>query len=435
MASLLGKAVELEYRHYHDELTEAYNERFLQRHTTGEAVLSLNLDNFRSLNDTLGKQAGDTILRQFCIRMQLLLQEDDLLFRMNGDEFLLVLEKADHLRLERLTHQLPLQMETPFWIGTEPAYISVSGGISARRTKETSLDAAVRRAGSAMKSAKQSGKDQVLVYETMPPDQHGTFTGRLAHDLQPSLYNNEFYLQYQPKVDAESGRMVGAEALLRWAHPAFGAVRPDVFLQTAEKTGRMYLIDRWVINEACSQLSELPEEARFPVAVNVSSFHQHADDLLFTIEKALERTKLEPALLEIELTEFTYQDSFSKLQEFLYALRNLGVSVALDDFGTGHASLTYVQELPLTTLKLDRSFIWKMDEDETHRRMVDHILSIASLFSLQVVAEGVETKEQWTMLQERGCGVLQGFYFSRPVSFPQLLDYKNEPPRHVYLPQ
>jgi diguanylate cyclase (GGDEF)-like protein/PAS domain S-box-containing protein len=388
-----------------------------RRRGTMVALLFLDLDNFKHVNDSLGHAAGDELLKQAAQRIQSTLRESDTAGRLGGDEFLVSLEGLGHVdQAKRVAEKLLDAFQHPFTIGPAEIFTGVSIGISLFPTDGSSVEELMQFADIAMYQAKQQGGHRWHCFD------HGLLNKlktriQMESALRGAIDRNELEVHYQPKVNTVNGKLVGAEALLRWHSPEFGTVPPDRFIPLAENIGLIERLGCWVLDTACREAVTWPVlEGHAPrVAVNVSPQQFRSGRLDHEVQQALTNSGLPADRLELEITESLLLNDCSRPLETLDALRLKGVHLALDDFGTGYSSLAYLKRFPLQTLKIDRSFIRDMTQDGNARALVHAIVSMAHALELKVVAEGVEEWQQLRQLRELGVQIVQGYYFSPPV--------------------
>lgn len=422
----------LAYVAHHDPLTDLPNRLQLQerlrrvlRDEAGErqpaAVLFLDLDRFKTINDSLGHPIGDELLQAVALRLQGALPEDATLARVGGDEFTVVLpEVADRQAAERVARRLLARLsDGPFPVQGYDLGVDASIGISLYPDDGTDTATLVRNADSAMFQAKAAGPNQVRFY-TRALTEAVDHKRRLEMDLRQAVEQGQLYVVYQPQVDLESGEPAGMEALVRWQHPELGPISPGEFIPVAEETHLILQVGDWVLREACRGFQAMRREGVTwgRLAVNISAIQVHHGDLVQRVQAVLEESGLPPECLELEVTEAVFAGD-GALQTF-YSLRDLGVHLAVDDFGTGFSSLAYLKHLPVQRLKIDQSFVRDMLEDSADRAIVRSVVTLGQSLSLSVIAEGVEIRAIETALLEEGCREGQGFYYARPMPQAEL---------------
>ena len=389
-----------------------------QREQQQFAVLVVDLDRFKLVNDSLGHRAGDELLCEVAKRLSALVRNIDTVTRLGGDEFVLVLSPVlDRQDAERVALRTIESLQNPVKIAGLDVYTSPSIGIAFYPADGTTSETLLTHADAAMYCAKQGGRNRFQCFapgmDTATRDRV-----RLESDLRQALPLGQFELHYQPKVDATTGNVHGAEALIRWRHPERGIVQPDDFIPLAEECGLIHSIGEWVIREACRQCKAWQTEGLPPlrVAVNVAaSQFRRSGDLLETIQRALDATGLDARHLELELTESAVMTDPEESAAILEHLSRMGVLVSVDDFGTGYSSMSYLRRFPIDKLKIDRGFIRDLVTRPDDVSIVQAIISLAHSLKLKVVAEGVETLEQLGFLRSMGCDQYQGFHFSPPL--------------------
>jgi diguanylate cyclase (GGDEF)-like protein/PAS domain S-box-containing protein len=412
----------------HDTLTQLPNRRSLmqqlartladaQHWRRRAAVLFIDLDHFKTVNESLGHEAGDQLLCEMARRLQGSVEAGDFVARVGGDQFVAVLpDIRNRTAAATLADTLLERVRAVYAIDGTPLSLSPSIGISVFPEDGYAPDELLRRADAAMHRAKESGRGTRQFYA---PGMEGQPTEilQLEHQLREAVFQEAFVLHYQPQVEVSSGRLVGFEALVRWQHPQRGLIGPDEFLPVAESRGLITPIGRWVLREACRQVKAWHDEGlpRVPVAVNLSPLEFRQRDVAAEIAAVLHATGLEPRYLEIEITESALMWHTDQTRETLQALQHLGVGVAVDDFGTGYSSLAYLKRYPLDKLKIDRSFLTEAPANGDDVAIVTAIVQLAHSLQLQPVAEGVETAEQIDLLRRLGCGLAQGFGISQPM--------------------
>ena len=427
-ASLQIANDELQRLALHDPLTKLPNRVLLedrieqaiahaQRSHAKCAVLFVDLDRFKVVNDSLGHFVGDELLRGVAARLQGLVRGEDTVSRLGGDEFVMLLREVegDENALEVAGKALSALRE-PFRVHQQELYVTPSIGIAVYPAHGNTAQMLITRADAAMYNVKKGGRNDARIFAT---EMSTFFPERLMleNDLRRALDRREFELHYQPKVEVAGGNIVGMEALVRWRHPKRGIVSPDQFIPLAEETGLIVLIGNWVMQEACRQ-NKAWQDAGMPalrVAVNISGVQFRQTDLLDSIGSALAATGLAPECLEVEITESVVMQNASDAIVTLEKLSQMGVHVSIDDFGTGYSSLSYLKRFPLDKLKIDRSFIRDISSDMEDAAIVRATIALAHNLKLRVVAEGVETAEQLHFLSALGCDEYQGYFKSRPV--------------------
>ena len=394
-------------------------------------VIVLDLDEFKVFNDTAGHTAGDSLLRQVSRRLRTAVRRGDTVARLGGDEFVILCPNlVDETELELVGGRLTLALEAPFTVGEQARYVTASLGVSAFPVDADEPELLLTSADIAMHRAKADGRNTARRFQ---PEMNVRLEMRFNLDvrLREALDNGEFELFYQPQVDARSGRVCGAEALIRWRHPERGLVPPLQFIPIAEESGLIVPIGRWALEEACRQNRawQAAGLSDFRVAVNVSVAQFRRSDLVTTVAEVLAATGLSPRMLELELTESLGIDNADAFIATLTEFRRLGVNLAIDDFGTGYSSLNYLRRLPVTTLKIDRTFVREVHTNPGDAGLARSIIAMAHNLGLSVVAEGVETESQAAFLRRNMCDVLQGFLYARPMpaSELELFLHRNEP--------
>jgi diguanylate cyclase (GGDEF)-like protein len=427
-ASLQRANDELQRLALHDPLTRLPNRVLLEdrieqaivhagRSKVSCAVLFVDLDRFKVVNDSLGHFVGDELLRGVAARLQTLVRGEDTVSRLGGDEFVMLLREVENEgdALD-VAHKTLAALREPFRVHQQELYVTPSIGISVYPAHGSTAQMLITRADAAMYNVKKGGRDNARVFAS---EMSTFFPERLMleNDLRRALERREFELHYQPKVELAEGRVVGMEALVRWRHPKRGLVAPDQFIPLAEDTGLILPIGAWVINEACRQ-NKAWQDAGLPplrMAVNISGVQFRQKNLLEDIALALGNTGLAPECLEVEITESVVMQNASDTIVTLEKLSQMGVHVSIDDFGTGYSSLSYLKRFPLDKLKIDRSFIRDVSNDMEDAAIVRATVGLAHNLRLRVVAEGVETAEQLAFLRALGCDEYQGYYKSKPL--------------------
>jgi diguanylate cyclase (GGDEF)-like protein len=401
------------------ELLKAEIESSSRRDDHTFAVLFLDLDRFKNINDSLGHTHGDLLLVAFAERLERTLRPVDTLARFGGDEFAILLSgMTDATDAVRVAQRIQDELSQPFVLDKNSAFATASIGIAFSSSGYDRADDILRDADIAMYRAKENGKAR---YEVFDHGMHARAVSRLQleSDLRQAIENKEFCVYYQPIVSLQTGRLAGFEALVRWNHPRRGLVSPADFIPVAEETGLIVPIGQWVLNEACAQVRQWqidsPSHRNLSLSVNLSARQVAQPDLLDRIKEALATSKLNPHCLKLEITESVVMENAEAAALMFKQLRSLGVQLSIDDFGTGYSSLSYLHRFPLNYLKIDRSFVSRLTTDNDNA-IVRTISTLARNLGMEVIAEGIETEEQYQQLKMLGCEYGQGFLFSRPVN-------------------
>jgi len=418
----------IKYMAYHDSLTQLpnrnlFNERLKQaladaeRNKTNVAVLFIDLDRFKVINDSLGHAFGDLLLKSVSRRLQGCLRDHDTIARQGGDEFTVILHDCTEESAKNVAERMINELANPFVLNNHEVTISPSIGISLYPSDGTNPDTLIRNADRAMYQAKDHGKNNYQFYEK---DMEAQYTKRLKleNDLRKALARKEFVLYYQPQVDIHSHEVIGVEALIRWNHPENGFISPAEFIPLAEETGLIVPIGEWVLYTACLQNKAWQDAGYTPMrmSVNLSARQFRQTDIDVLVDRVLKETGLDPKYLDLEITENMSMFDVDMTTETLQKLKRLGVNISIDDFGTGYSSLNYLKRFPIDSLKIDQSFVHDIHSDTDDAAIVKAILAMAHSLDLKVVAEGVETERQLSFLKEQKCDQAQGYYFNRPLS-------------------
>jgi len=430
----LRKAAEDEIKHlaFYDPLTRLPNRRLLidrlqhalgasARSRRGGALLFIDLDNFKTLNDTLGHDVGDLLLQHVALRLSTCIREGDTVARLGGDEFVVMLEDLSEAPQEAATQaetvgeKISTTLNKPYVLAGHRHHSTPSIGATLFSGHQNSVDELMKRADLAMYQAKAAGRNTLRFFD---PDMQAAVTARavLESDLRQGLQQEAFLLYYQPQVD-QAGRITGAEALVRWRHPQRGLMLPGDFIPLAEETGLIQPLGHWVLATACAQLvtwAASPQMAALTLAVNVSARQSHHPDFVDQVMAILDQSGADPRKLKLELTESLLLDDVEDIIAKMNALKAKGVGFALDDFGTGYSSLSYLKRLPLDQLKIDQSFVRDVLSDPNDAAIAGTIVALAQSMGLAVIAEGVESAAQRDFLAQLGCHAFQGYLFGRP---------------------
>ncbi|MBZ0158165.1 MAG: EAL domain-containing protein [Alphaproteobacteria bacterium] len=419
---------QLHHLAHHDPLTGLPNRMYFtgrlqqevvrcRRYGHAMAVLFLDLDNFKRINDSLGHDIGDLLLKEAAERIRDCLRGSDIVSRLGGDEFTIILPELDRSEGAAVVAQKIIgQVSRPFPIRQYELYITVSIGIALYPLDGEDGDSLVKNADTAMYHAKSLDKNNYQFYNT----RMNTVTVErltIENELRKALENNEFELYYQPQISIKTGQIIGVEALIRWRHPTQGMVPPMRFIPVAEETGLIIPISEWVIRTACAQNRGWQEQGfpRITMAVNISMKHFKQPNLVELIDAVLRETKLDAECLELELTESIVMHNIEAVIGILRKFRDRGVHVSIDDFGTGYSSLNYLKRLPINKLKVDQTFVRNITADRNDAMIVKTVIEMAHNLDLKVIAEGVESLEQVDFLRALACDELQGYFFSKPL--------------------
>ncbi len=430
---------------FYDPLTQLPNRRLLQerllqsmsisaRSGKHGAVMFIDLDNFKTLNDTQGHDVGDLLLQEVARRLILNVREGDTVARLGGDEFVVTLESLSSVEHEAATQsemiaeKIRTHLSRPYQLNSIEHHCSPSIGVCLYRGHQNSLDEVLKQADLAMYQSKSTGRNRVCFFDPAMQEEM-EYRAEMEKDLRASLPLQQLVLYFQMQVD-DSGRITGAEALIRWQHPQRGMISPAQFIPLAEEIGMILPIGDWVIEQACAQLKiwEMdPAMRNIRLSVNVSPRQLNQPYFVEQVKEAIEKSGIRTSHLKLELTEsFILHDVHEAIEKML-ELRDIGVSFAMDDFGTGYSSLAYLSRLPLKQLKIDQSFVRDIAHDKNSRTMVRTIIGISNNFGLEVVAEGVETDDQFAFLRQYGCNRFQGYLFGKPVAAQEFERLCREP--------
>ena len=388
------------------------------------AVLFLDFDHFKRINDTLGHDTGDQLLQQVAQRLSSTIRESDLVARLGGDEFVLILTG---LNMAQSAHELMLLVEkvrnmftTPFSVNGQDLTLTVSIGVSLFPDDGVDAPSLIKQADTAMYAAKEQGRN---AYRFFTADMNAKIQARLQLEnaLRRALANDEFYLVYQPQIDMATGLPVGVEALVRWRDPDRGEIQPGEFISVAEESGLIHQMGAWVLQTACRQCREWADmDMLLRMSVNVSVRQLEQDTWVDVVRNALNVSRLAPSYLDLEITESVIISNADKAVATLSRLKQMSVTLTMDDFGTGYSSLYYLTRLPLNNIKIDQKFIRGLDHDRNDEAITHAIIALSHGLGMRVIAEGVETPSQYRFLQKQGCEEAQGFYIGRPMTAPAL---------------
>lgn len=399
-------------------------ESYFRRTGGSAALLFVDMDNFKYINDTLGHKSGDILIRKASERLQSVVRETDMLSRLGGDEFVIFLKDIEsRVDVLNLAEDIMRAFRKSFLIGESNLYVSSSIGISFYPEDGETTEEILKNADVAMYRAKEEGKSTYVVYDK---SMHTAFNDRMNIEkhLRSAMNNNEFELHYQPQVQMETGLISGFEALIRWNSPVLGFVSPLSFIKIAEDSRLIIYIGEWVLREACKFMNSIHQRTGIPykISVNISIIQLLQDDFVEIVLDSLEESGLAASSLELEITESIFMESFGSTVSKLEFLQSRGIRIALDDFGTGYSSLSYLQQLPISTLKMDKIFIDSLADKAFSESFVQTIIILGHKMGLDVVAEGVEHASQWAFLREAHCDKVQGYLISRPVPQRQVME-------------
>jgi len=428
--------VEIEHLAYHDALTGLPNRALFVdrlivtiaqavRYHNKFAVLFLDLDRFKEVNDSLGHSMGDMLLKGVADRIRRCIREGDTVARFGGDEFTLLVHRIDNVDdASRVAQKITDTLKIPFPITGRELFVTTSIGIAFYPGDGADADTLIRNADTAMYRAKEQGRDN---YQLYAPTMNSKALERLALEnmLRKALSHDELVLHYQPLLDTATERVIGVEALLRWQHPEQGLLSPAHFISTAEVSGLIVPIGQWVLLTACKQTVQWQKQAGFEIdiSVNLSARQFQQPDLVAQVQLALDESGLPAHSLELEITESSAMQNADNAIQTLGELKSLGVRIAMDDFGTGYSSLSYLKRFPIDTLKLDQSFVREIATDAEDAAIAAAIITMAHTMKLTVIAEGVETEEQLELLRKQGCDLIQGYFFSPPIPATALAEF------------
>jgi len=426
---------QIEFHAYHDVLTNLPNRKLFTDRLTQSisrarrsgkslAVMFVDLDHFKSINDTLGHEMGDELLLEMAKRLSANVREYDTVARLGGDEFTIILSELRQPEdAVNVAEKVRSAVEQPLSIAGTSIEVSASIGIALYPDDGTDAESLLRNADSAMYRAKEAGRN---TYQLCTDDMKRRAVERLSLEtrLRRAITEGQLVLHYQPQISLTNGSVVGVEALVRWNDPERGLVHPSAFIPLAEESRLILPLGEWVLRSACTQMRAWQdaglEVPMMSVNLSLRQFQQY--DIVQAVRHVLNETGLDASALELEITETAAMQNAESTVEVLQALRELGVSIAIDDFGTGYSSLNYLKRFPITAVKIDRAFVRDLATSEGDAAIVSAVVGIARALKLRVIAEGVETQEQLSFLRRRNCDAAQGYLFSRPVAAATLPD-------------
>lgn len=420
----------IEFQALHDPLTNLPNRRYFQEELTkriehskrtGEnvTILFIDLDRFKHLNDSLGHTKGDELLKLTANRLkEALVTTKHFITRQGGDEFIILIEKVNKVESKLLAEKIILELNKPFYLNEKKIYLNASCGISIYPEHHTEIENLIASSDMAMYSAKKDGGNKVVMFNDQISTQ-GKQRPLIETKLRRALEENKISVYYQPKFDTNSGKITGMEALCRWKDDELGWVSPDLFIPIAEETGLIQPLWEQIMVAACSQLSQWNKGRNSPLtlAINFSARQfQEPEQLVRQIRRYLTKYQIAPELFEIEITESTLLNHTHRTISTLHSLKEIGIHISIDDFGTGFSSLSYLKKLPIDCLKIDKSFIQDINPDFSNSEIAETIINLARSLRLHVIAEGVELEHQRDFLQSKNCTLMQGYFFSKPLS-------------------
>jgi len=428
------KAYEQKLQHlaYHDQLTGLKNRNAFthtlsdlmdQEHPKKIGLLYVDIDNFKYINDSMGHTFGDQVLKEIGKRLTKFQNEHISIYRLGGDEYIVLLESFGEItEVEKLAVNVLRALNQPLEISSSSIFITASIGISLFPEHGENIDELLKNADIAVFRAKEAGKNKIIIFN-QPMNEAVTERAQIEKHLRTALEKNEFELYYQPQLDVNTNHISGFEALLRWKNPELGYVPPNKFISVAEDTRLIIPIGEWVLRNSCMFLKHLHNQGYrdLTMSVNISMLQLLQDDFVDMVTEILELVKIDPQYIELEITESILMESYETIAKKLKLLKAIGVKIALDDFGKGYSSLHYLKHLPISTLKIDKTFIDNISLDKVNKSLTHLIVKIGRVMDLCVVAEGVETEEQMEYLRKQKCNKIQGYLFSKPLPYNEIL--------------
>jgi len=434
ISALKQSQKQLEHLAHHDPLTGLPNRLLMDQHLSQGverahrqnqlmAVLFLDLDHFKNINDSLGHSVGDILLQQASKRLKRIIRAEDLVARLGGDEFAIVLESpANEQGIGSVAQKCIDAFIKPFRTNDHDVYVSTSIGISVFPTDGASPDELIKYADTAMYHAKEHGRNAFQFYNKQMTEL-AVKRLTLESKLRSAIKNENFVLHYQPQLSLNNGQIIGVEALVRWQSPTGELIMPDTFIPVAEDSGLIKFIDAWVIQKACLEAAKWQSKGIFVfIAINISGFSIEHNLLIDMVKKGLEISQINPECLELEITEGYLMQHKKQAAKIINELQSLGVRFSIDDFGTGYSSLSYMKSLPINKLKIDRSFIQDIQHNENDKAIATSVIALGHSMQMQVIAEGVETQEQIDILSSLECDFVQGYFYSKPVTGDKLME-------------
>ncbi|HQI17312.1 MAG TPA: EAL domain-containing protein, partial [Bacillota bacterium] len=382
------------------------------------AIIFLDIDDFKEINDTLGHTVGDIILKEFAKRLKSSIRENDIAARFGGDEFIIMLLLAkENYEILHIANRILEEISKPFVLDSIELHITASLGIAKYPDDGSDSTVLIRNADIAMYRSKENKNRKITMFESELDEEVREYF-KIKNNLRNAVTNNELFLEYQPIIDAVENKIIGAEALLRWNYEGRKVIQPMKFIPVAEKNGYMQSIGEWVMLEACMQNKLWQNKGYSPiyVSVNVSIIQLEQPKFYETVGKVLYDSQLKPEYLQLEITETIFTKNYEKIADTIRRINELGVKIAIDDFGTGYSSMGQLSRLEISKLKIDKSFIWEIHRSENKNKIVKAIISLAKSLNLDLTAEGVEASDQLDFLIENGCNIVQGYLYSKPLN-------------------
>jgi diguanylate cyclase (GGDEF)-like protein len=409
--------------HFKDQLTQALVKA--ARDKSSLAVLFMDLDHFKNVNDTAGHPGGDALLQEASARIKASVRESDFVARLGGDEFIVLMTNlvaADATR--RVAEQLLHVMRTPFIVADQARFLSASIGIAVYPQDGQTADDLIKNADTAMYRAKAAGRNKSVYFEERM-NSEALSRVALEQELRNAIVREEFELYYQPKIDTRSEQLCGAEVLVRWNHPQRGLTYPIFFIGLTEELGLIESLGRWILVSACRHFAQsgLQQAGLRQISVNVSSRQFKQADFVDFVLDTVTHYSMRPEWLELEITESLLMEADQGIKDSLARLKSSGIQLALDDFGTGYSSLAYLKHFPIDVVKIDRAFVKDLDGNIESRAIAAAIIAMAHALGLKVVAEGVETQGQLSILRSLQCDTIQGYYFAKPLPLTQFVEF------------
>ena len=441
ISELKAAQIQMENLAFYDPLTGLANRRLFKnrlekavksvlRSGSSMALMFLDMDQFKRINDTLGHDAGDILLKEVSNRLSATVRENDTVSRIGGDEFTILLTDVHHTAdVLVVAEKLLLALAKPIRIKGQDIVTTVSIGITLTPDDSTDVNTLMKNADLAMYRAKELGRNN---FQFFSEDMNQSILEHLSleKEINEAINREQFSLVFQPKISLFDYSVTGVETLIRWQHPEKGMITPDRFIPVAEETGQIIEIGSWVLEQSCRQISSLIRSNVLPntakVAVNLSARQFTDPSLLARINSVIEISQIPPHCLELEITESTLMEDVESAIQIMQEIKKIGVAIAIDDFGTGYSSLAYIKRFPIDVLKVDRSFVMDIPDDKNDMAITAAVIAMAHKLSMTVVAEGVETQEQLHFLRQNNCDEGQGYLFSRPLSLGQLHQFLNE---------